>query len=82
MNRQAKPGPSASQVARDEAHKHERVLLRAWQVAHPVVYQERERFIQTLCFTLAGGSGELSVFLTGSSVPVSPDELRLMERPV
>lgn len=69
--------PSVSLSAIDAAARHNRVLLHALQTAHPVMYRNRRLFIHTLSFQ-GGGSGIVpTVWLSGQTGPVDPDEITL-----
>lgn len=62
---------------RAAAEKHNRVLLHALQIAHPVIYQERQHFIHTLTYYQHGGRIETTVYLTGDPTPRRPEEVTL-----
>lgn len=67
--------PSESLSRRDAAERHNRVLLHAWQTAHPVLHDGQQRHIHTLVFQKPGGNPEVVVYLAGCRDPVAPDEL-------
>lgn len=69
--------PSFSLATRDAIERHNRVLLHALQVAHPVVYQGRNRFIQSLTFSGSGGGIDVDVYLTGSPERIAAEDISL-----
>ena len=69
--------PSLSLSKRDAAERHNRVLLHALQIAHPVIYQGRNRFIQCLNFQTSGGGIDVDVYLTGSPERIAPEDISL-----
>lgn len=69
--------PSLSLATRDAIERHNRVLLHALQVAQPMLYQGRKRFIHTLKFSTSGSDIDVTVYLTGSPEPVTAAELSL-----
>lgn len=72
--------PETPQAGEAE-QKHDRILLRALQIAHPVIYQGQQRFIHTLTCQISGGSTETTVYLTGDPTPVKPSDVQLQEQP-
>lgn len=68
---------STTLTAREAVERHNRVLLHAFQTAHPVMYCGCERYIHTLKFQQFGGGTDTTVFLTGKVEPVPADELTL-----
>jgi hypothetical protein len=75
-----KPTPDHSPAGDDQRHlaeKHNRVLLHALQVAHPVLYRERERFIHTLTFQQLGGRIDTTVYLAGDATPLAASDVTL-----
>lgn len=62
------------------AQKHNRVLLHALHTAHPVLYQEKQRFIHTLTFQIYGGGIIGTVYLTGDPTPIAPELVQLQEQ--
>lgn len=69
--------PSLSLATRDAIERHNRVLLHALQVAHPVMYREQKRFIHTLRFQTSGSDIGVDVYLTGSTERIAPEEISL-----
>ena len=67
--------PSESLSRRDAAERQNRVLLKAWQTAHPVLYQGQRRQLHTLVFQKPGGAPEVIVYLNGQAEPVPAEEL-------
>jgi hypothetical protein len=67
--------PSESLSRRDAAERQNRVLLHAWQTAHPVLHEGQPRHIHTLLFQKPGGNPEVVVYLVGNSEPVAPEGL-------
>lgn len=64
--------------AQDEADLHDMRIHRAKQLARPVMYQGRERFIAGFCWHPS--DREMVVYLTGSHEAVRPNELILKEQ--
>jgi uncharacterized protein YjiK len=54
-----------------------RILLHALNTGHPVLYQQRQRFIHTLTFQQSGGSVEAIVYLSGEKTAVPPMDVSL-----
>lgn len=67
--------PSESLSRRDAAERQNRVLLKAWQTAHPVLYLGTLHHLHTLVFQKPGGAPEVVVYLNGQAEPVPADEL-------
>lgn len=67
--------PSESLSRRDAAERQNRILLHAWQTAHPVLYQGVRRHLHTLTFQKPGGNPEVVVYLIGNPEPVPAMEL-------
>jgi hypothetical protein len=67
--------PSESLSRRDAAERHNRVLLHAWQTAHPVLYEGLQRHIHTLVFQKPGGAPDVVVYLNGQAEPVAAEDL-------
>jgi len=59
---------------------HNRVLLHAWQITHPVMYLGRQRFIHGLRFMTEGSTHDAVVFLTGHPKPVPAVDVQLAPR--
>lgn len=73
--------PAAAMTPAEAAQKHNRVLLHALHTAHPMLYQGKQRFIHTLTFSILGGGTSATVYLTGDSAAVEPNEVQLQARP-
>lgn len=71
---------NATMTDRDAIERHNRVLLHALQIAHPVLYQGKNRFIHTLRFQLSGGGLDTTVYLTGDPTPLNADQVQLAPR--
>lgn len=69
--------PSLATQTREAAEYHDRVLLRAWHTAHPVLYQDKKRFIHSLYFGPSSTSQSTIVYLTGDPTPLRPDQVQL-----
>jgi hypothetical protein len=63
-----------------EIERHNRMLLRALQTAHPVLHNGLQRFIHTLTFSGAGSGVETIVYLRGHPGDVPAEELTLDTR--
>jgi len=78
---QASDGRSAAasdaQTPAQLLQRHYRVLLHALQTGHPVIYQQRQRFIHTLSFHSSGGGVEADVYLAGQPDTIRPMEITL-----
>ncbi|GGY67822.1 hypothetical protein [Pseudoduganella albidiflava] len=72
-------GPAALRTW-EEIEKHNRMLLRALQTAHPVLHNGLQRFIHTLTFCGSGSSIDTVVYLRGHPGEVPAEELTLDTR--
>jgi hypothetical protein len=72
--------PSIATLQREAAEKHNRVLLHAWQTAHPVLYQDRHHFIQVLRFGATGCGQDVEVYLAGDPTCLRPDQVQLAKQ--
>lgn len=69
--------PSPAAQLREVAERHNRVLLHAWQTAHPVVFEGRNQFIQVLRFGSTSNNGDVEVYLAGIPTCLRPDQVQL-----
>lgn len=65
---------SPGEQLRDAIDKHTLMLVRAAQTARPVIYRERQRFIQVIRYDVASGA---EIYLTGDPAPLKPEDLKL-----
>jgi len=54
-----------------------RILLHALHTGHPVLYQQRQRFIHTMTVQQSGGGVEVIVYLAGDKAAVPPMDISL-----
>jgi hypothetical protein len=73
----ASAGPSLSTATLDAEQRHNRVLLHALQIGHPVTVDGRTQFIQCLSFNREGGGVDTTVYLAGQRESVRGDQVAL-----
>jgi hypothetical protein len=75
----SRAAPAPVETPADRAAKHERLLLRALQTAHPVLYQGKQRFVKSLSVQLYGGGTQSSLYLSGLSDEVPAEQVQIQE---
>jgi len=69
--------PSLSTATLEAEQRHNRVLLHALQIGHPVVVDGVTQFIQCLSFNREGGGIDATVYLAGKRESVRGEEVSL-----
>jgi hypothetical protein len=72
---------TTAQAQRAAVEYHNRVLLRAFQTAHPVTYNDRVNFIHMRTYQQSGGAIETVVYLSGLPKPLKPEQVQLAKVP-
>lgn len=72
----------AAETSADIEYRHLRVLIHAHHLAHPVLYDGKERFIHTINTQIYGGGKTTTVYLTGDGAanPLKPEQITLAEK--
>jgi hypothetical protein len=69
--------PSLSTAKLESEQRHNRVLLHALQIGHPVTVDGVNQFIQCLSFNREGGGIDATVYLAGVRESVRGDQVAL-----
>lgn len=59
------------------AYRHQMLLLRSAHCARPVLYQDRNRFINGLSLYQNGGRVSMTVYLAGTKEGIDSTEIRI-----